>query len=322
MPPESYGLTKISFNIKIGEMLQNAGVISQEQLDSVLETQKEMAERGAPKLIGDIIRDNLQISNKDIEDTFAKYLIFSISRSFQEILQKDSYLYEHIGDLQYFLNKVDICIPRWEFVDGENGKVIDAEIVLMMTSIDQKQIRVTLPFEYTIEDQVASIDLLSAVEYVKEEFLKIKGLLSGVDLNDLGIVLPESEGPVKVLYVDDEAHQRDLMQKILTRLGYIVETAKDAQSALELIEKEPFKLVITDLHMPGMDGTTLCEKIKKIDSAPVVYALSGYIASFGPDNIENAGFDGYFCKPVSFDELRGAIERTFEKIDTDENPVG
>ena len=103
------------------------------------------------------------------------------------------------------------------------------------------------------------------------------------------------------------------MEKLLEKLGYVVKAAAGAEEALKMVENEDFRLIITDLQMPDIDGTKLCEKIKEACTGCVVYALSGYIASFG-ESIEGAGFDGYLSKPVGLDVLKSAVEGAFDKI--------
>ncbi len=314
MQQESYSLTKIKLKIRIGEMLVDAGVIKEDQLDQVLKDQKEMQKKGEKVLIGDIISSQLNISKREIENIFAKYLLFSVSQLFYEILRSDSFLSERLGSPDNFIDRTDIYIPKWEIKKEKTKEVINAELAIVITPKDGSPVMtVNMPFEYIIEDQIANIDLPEAAEFIKKELLKDKGLVAGTDLGQIGIILPTSEGSTRILYVDDEEFQRELMQKLLGRLGYEVKSAGSAEEALEILKDEEFQLVITDLKMPGMGGIKLCEKIRKSMSNPVVYALSGYIASFGTDNIETAGFDGYLSKPVSLNNLKNAVEVAFEK---------
>ncbi len=67
--------------------------------------------------------------------------------------------------------------------------------------------------------------------------------------------------------------------------------------------------------MPDMDGVELCIQIRKLNAAPVIYALSGYIAAFGSEKLDEKGFDGYLCKPVKIEVLNRAIKGAFYKID-------
>jgi len=118
----------------------------------------------------------------------------------------------------------------------------------------------------------------------------------------------------KILVIDDEGSQRDIMQRFIPKLGYAVKTADSSETALEILKTEQFPLIITDLSMPGMDGLELCRRIKKINPDIIIYALSGYIASFNEQKLEACGFDGYLSKPSSSHTLKQAIEGAFDKI--------
>ena len=119
----------------------------------------------------------------------------------------------------------------------------------------------------------------------------------------------------KILVVDDEESIREIMEINLVKLGYIPELAKNAEEALELLDKEKFPLIITDLKMPEMDGIELCMRIRERTSETLVYAFSGGVTVFDSDQFEKMGFDGLLCKPVKFKVLERAIEGAFKKID-------
>jgi DNA-binding NtrC family response regulator len=69
----------------------------------------------------------------------------------------------------------------------------------------------------------------------------------------------------KILIVDDDDMVRDPVAETLKRKGYEVEAIADGQSALDLLARESFDLVISDFKMPGMNGIELLEKIRKMD---------------------------------------------------------
>jgi CheY-like chemotaxis protein len=118
----------------------------------------------------------------------------------------------------------------------------------------------------------------------------------------------------KILFVDDEEAQRDVMKRVLVKLGYEVQIADSSESALQILKKEKFPLIITDLSMPGMDGARLCELIRKQNSKVIIYALSGYIETYNTDKLDDAGFDGYLSKPATYDVLKQAVEGAFDKV--------
>jgi CheY-like chemotaxis protein len=118
----------------------------------------------------------------------------------------------------------------------------------------------------------------------------------------------------KILFIDDEGSQRDFMERFIPKIGYAVKTADSSETALEMLRTESFPLIITDLSMPGMDGLELCRNVKKIHPDIIIYALSGYIASFDEQKLEACGFDGYLSKPSNSHTLKQAIDGAFEKL--------
>ncbi|MBW1855693.1 MAG: response regulator, partial [Deltaproteobacteria bacterium] len=70
---------------------------------------------------------------------------------------------------------------------------------------------------------------------------------------------------MKILIVDDEAMQRDVLSGFLKNKGYNVLTAADGREALKIFEREPVHLVIMDYKMPGLTGDEVLEKMKAIN---------------------------------------------------------
>ena len=123
----------------------------------------------------------------------------------------------------------------------------------------------------------------------------------------------------KILFVDNEEDQRIIVHKLLTRLGYNVAVEESPWEALRRTKREHFDLVITDLIMPDMDGTELCERMRQVNPQTVIYAFSGYFDLFEPEKIKRAGFDGHIDKPLQLDELEKQIAKAFEKGKTVES---
>ncbi len=108
----------------------------------------------------------------------------------------------------------------------------------------------------------------------------------------------------KILFVDDEESQRDVMERVIKRMGYRVILSSSAEGALEILQKERFPVIITDLNMPGMDGNVFCKRIREKDSTAVIYALSGYIEAYDDQKLMEIGFDGFLRKPTTFQMLK------------------
>ena len=114
--------------------------------------------------------------------------------------------------------------------------------------------------------------------------------------------------PIKILVVDNEEDQRRLISIILTKFGYFVKTVSSAEAALKDLESTSYQLIITDLIMPEMDGTELCERIKHIRPEAQVYAISGHAELYDDNKLAQFGFDGVIQKPVSMNRLKETVE--------------
>ena len=118
----------------------------------------------------------------------------------------------------------------------------------------------------------------------------------------------------KILVVDGDESIRKLVKIKLVKLGYDPEFAKNGKEALKISEREEFPLILMDLRLPEIDGIELCMRIKKRSPETVIYAFSGVVTEVEFDQIEEMGFDGLLCKPVTFEVLERAIEGAFDKI--------
>ena len=68
----------------------------------------------------------------------------------------------------------------------------------------------------------------------------------------------------RVLIVEDDSATRLLLKKVVTKAGYFTDEASSAEVALELIQKNKYHIVVTDIGLPGQDGLELLQEIKKI----------------------------------------------------------
>lgn len=118
---------------------------------------------------------------------------------------------------------------------------------------------------------------------------------------------------MKILVVDDEPVVRDLTVEILRRSGHAPRGVASAQLALDLLEHEPFDLVVTDVVMPEMTGVELLDAVRELrPELPVVLMTGG---SQEPERTSNAvrlGAAGLLYKPFSHDELNAAVAQALK----------
>lgn len=124
---------------------------------------------------------------------------------------------------------------------------------------------------------------------------------------------PPESGDFHVLVVDDEPAVRDVLQDLITSLGYHATTADGGQSALQLLTKGNIDLVITDLMMPQMNGWQLLKRIKQQTPTLPVIVLTGYISQEGEAMLTSNQTDGYLVKPVDRAKLQKTLDTFREK---------
>ena len=111
---------------------------------------------------------------------------------------------------------------------------------------------------------------------------------------------------MKILVVEDEAPIRDLVSINLQLVGYEVFTAEDGIIAQEFLEKQKVDLILLDVMIPGIDGFSLIEKIKK-HNIPVIFVTAKESVL---DRVKGLrlGADDYIIKPFETIELLARIE--------------
>jgi len=117
----------------------------------------------------------------------------------------------------------------------------------------------------------------------------------------------------RILVVEDDESLRRVTQLQLERCGYQVSAAEDVPQALELLEKEPKELVITDLNLPGESGLDLLKKIKAEHPETSVVMVTAYGTIETAVEAMKAGAYDYITKPVHPDELRSLVGRVLER---------
>jgi len=118
--------------------------------------------------------------------------------------------------------------------------------------------------------------------------------------------------PSRVMVVDDDAETLALLHEIVAKEGFEVETAEDAETALRRLEQWQPELVITDIHMPGMDGLALLAAVReKEPDIPVVLLTAYGSLKTAVDAIKAGAFD-YLSKPFAVDDIRLVVRRALE----------
>jgi DNA-binding NtrC family response regulator len=117
----------------------------------------------------------------------------------------------------------------------------------------------------------------------------------------------------RLLVVDDERIALRNLEHVLKREGYTVTATQSGSRALELIESEPFDLVLTDLKMEKVDGMQILRRCKATHPDLEVIMITGYATLESAVGAMKAGAFHYVAKPFRLDEVRQTVAEALEK---------
>ena len=118
------------------------------------------------------------------------------------------------------------------------------------------------------------------------------------------------------MVVDDYEMNRQQLCQLLKQLHYNISLAQNGVEAFELLGKQKFDIVFTDLVMPEMDGFELCEEIRKspmFADMPIV-VLSTHCDSHYIVKALRFGADDYISKPVDLQIIQTVLKRVFTSL--------
>ena len=120
---------------------------------------------------------------------------------------------------------------------------------------------------------------------------------------------------VKVLLVEDNEMNREMLVRRLKRAGYEVESAGDGQQALDLMRSTSPDIVLLDMNLPVKDGWTTCREARE-DPALAdtrIIALTAHAMGEDRERAMEAGCDDYATKPIDFPDLLEKINAQAEQ---------
>lgn len=193
------------------------------------------------------------------------------------------------------------------FIDDQNPKNNLGEIGIEIqteTRFQPGRFRI----EYLLDDLV-----LHRVEQEKDTLYCSGETAKQPEWRGVDILTKTDDHSKTILVVDDEPVMCASLGMTISRLGYSAVCAHDGLEAVKILPEMEFDMVITDLHMPKMDGWTLMRYIKKeIPGMPVIL-ITGYHSDHNQDEASRSAADGYISKPFSVDQIRNLLESIFKQ---------
>ena len=122
-----------------------------------------------------------------------------------------------------------------------------------------------------------------------------------------------SSDKIPMLVLDDDPIVLRSLTEFLTLEGYHVRSAQTLAEAMEFLERERFRIVMTDVRLPEGSGFDLLQRIRALNLSTAVIMLTGYGSIQDAVRAIKMGAFDYVTKPISDDEVNLAIERALQQ---------
>ncbi len=117
---------------------------------------------------------------------------------------------------------------------------------------------------------------------------------------------------VRVMVVDDDKDNRDIVAENIARWGHTVETAGSGEEAISKFTALPYDVVVSDIRMGAASGLDVLKKVRGLSPDAIVILMTGYAGSDTAIDAIKAGAFDYVTKPFKYEELRRTIEKALE----------
>jgi CheY-like chemotaxis protein len=118
------------------------------------------------------------------------------------------------------------------------------------------------------------------------------------------------EHPLHILIAEDNPVNQRIALKILTKLGYGPELARNGKEVLEMVSHENYDLILMDIQMPEMDGLEATRMLRRcLEIQPVIIAMTANVMQGDRDDCMQAGMDDYISKPIELEELTDQLRK-------------
>ncbi len=131
-------------------------------------------------------------------------------------------------------------------------------------------------------------------------------------IRESGVTAPAEIRSLRILLAEDNRVNQRIARVLLERRGHVVTIAANGAEAVELATRQTFDLVLMDIQMPEMDGTTATKILRDRDARegthlPII-AMTAHAMEGDRERFLGAGMDGYISKPIRIDRLSGEID--------------
>ena len=119
----------------------------------------------------------------------------------------------------------------------------------------------------------------------------------------------------QVLFVEDTADTRDLVEFSLQSEGFAVTTAQTADEGLGLARTKPFALILLDIGLPDKDGLELCREIRRFDQQTPILFYTAFAELLDQEEAAKAGAQGTLRKPEDTARIGEVARKLIDKAE-------
>ncbi len=181
-----------------------------------------------------------------------------------------------------------------------------AEFTIGLTYIDYL---LSLPWNRKTED---NLDIVRAERLLNANHFGLQRIKERV-LEHLAVKVLRMNRQVRLLVIDDEEIARKNLSHVLTKEGYEVVTAPDAEAGLRELDAAEFDVILTDLRMGKVSGMELLETARKRHADARVIIVTGFATVPSAIEAMRKGAFHYITKPYKLDEVRDTVKQALEK---------
>ncbi len=187
-------------------------------------------------------------------------------------------------------------------------------LMLLPTASDRYTTRICLEIgiDHFLFKPVGRTELLSEMNAILTTPPLVRGEADVQERRDVASHQPDAaKNSTRVLVAEDNPFNRKVIQTLLKRTGYSVDTADDGFEALNAWQKGDYSLILMDVQMPNMDGLEVTRRIRRIEAGSTrrvpIIGVTAHAMKEYKEKCLDAGMDDYVTKPIHRDVLFTAI---------------